>query len=108
MKTLTFLCAFVLLTISLIAQDAPMPQDIPLQKPKLFRDRDIRESLIRIGREPFNARIDDTQPKTDDVNGEQRIRALELKVKDLEAEVAAQRALIKQLQERLDRLQQKN
>jgi hypothetical protein len=105
MKTTTFLCALVLLTVSLIAQDAPMPQDIPLQKPKLLRDRDKQEYLIRMGREPFNAR---TEPKTDDAIGEQRIRALELKVKDLEAEVAAQRALINQLQQRLDRLQQKN
>jgi hypothetical protein len=109
MKTLTFLVAFVLLTVSLIAQVAPMPQDIPLQKPKLLRDRDNQERSIRIGREPFKTRaIDDTQPKIDDANGEQRIQALELKVKNLEAEVAAQRALINQLQERLDRLQQKN
>jgi hypothetical protein len=107
MKARTFLCAFVLLTVSLIAQDAPIPQDIPLQKPKLFRDRDIQEQLIRIGREPFKTHaIDD--PKIDDANGEQRIQALELKVKNLEAEVAAQRALINQLQERLDRLQRKN
>jgi hypothetical protein len=108
MKTLTFVCAFVLLSVSLIAQ-APMPQDIPLQKPKLLRDRDNQERAIRIGREPFKSVvIDDTQPKIDDANGEQRIQALELKVKNLEAEVAAQRALINQLQERLDRLQQKN
>ena len=108
MKTLRSLLGIVLLATPLVAQDAPIPQDIPLQKPKLLRDLDIRKSLIRIGREPFDARIDDTQPKTDDANGEQRIQALELKVKNLEAEVAAQRALINQLQERLDRLQQKN
>jgi hypothetical protein len=120
MKTLTFVFAFVLLTALLIAQDAPMPQDIPLQKPKLLRDLDIRGQLIRIGREPNpqdiqglfmrsgKAPIEDTQPKIDDANGEQRIQALELKVKNLEAEVAAQRALINQLQERLDRLQRKN
>ena len=84
-----------------------MPQDIPLIKPKLFRDWDIREQQIRVGREPFNARIDE-QPKTDDANPEQRIQALELKVKNLEAELAAQKAWINQLQERLDRLQQKN
>jgi hypothetical protein len=73
MKTLTLLVALLLLSISLIAQNAPMPQDIPLQKPKLLRDRDIQESLIRIGREPFNARIEDSQRKIDDADAEQRI-----------------------------------
>ena len=107
MKTLTLLCAFVLLTVSLIAQDAPIPQDIPLQQPKRRFDNplDIQERAIK----SFKARIEDTQrASADDTNAEQRIQALELKVKNLEAEVAAQRALINQLQERLDRLQQKN
>jgi len=45
--------ASVLLTVSLIGQDAPIPQDIPLQKPKMFRDRGKQEYLIRMGREPF-------------------------------------------------------
>ena len=50
-----------------------MPQDIPLQKPKLLRDRDVQERLIRIGREPFNARIEDSQRKIDDANAQERI-----------------------------------
>jgi hypothetical protein len=70
MKTLTLLVAFV--TVSLIAQGAPMPQDIPLQKPKLLRDRENQERAIRMGREPFKTRaIDDA--KIDDANAEQRI-----------------------------------
>ena len=70
MKTLTLLVALLLLSVSLTA--APMPQDIPLQKPKLLRDRDIQERNIRIGREPFKTvAIDD--PKIDDANAEQRI-----------------------------------
>jgi hypothetical protein len=74
MKTLTFLVAFVLWTISLIAQGAPIPQDIPLQKPKLLQDRDNQERAIRIGREPFKTvAIDDTPSKIDDANAEQRI-----------------------------------
>jgi hypothetical protein len=73
MKILAFLFAFGLLTVSVTAQDAPVPQDIPLQKPKLLRDRDIEERLIRIGREPFNARIEDSQRKIDDANAQERI-----------------------------------
>jgi len=70
MKTVILLCALVLLTASLIAQ--PVPQDIPLQKPKLLRDRDIQERNIRIGREPFKTtRLDES--KVDDANAEQRI-----------------------------------
>jgi hypothetical protein len=70
MKTLTFLVACV--SVSLIAQGAPMPQDIPLQKPKVLRDRDNQERSIRMGREPFKTHaIPD--PKVDDANEEQRI-----------------------------------
>jgi hypothetical protein len=72
MKTRTLTVALLLLSVSLPAASAPTPQDIPLQKPKLLRDRDIEESNIRIGREPFKTRaIDDT--KIDDANAEQRI-----------------------------------
>jgi hypothetical protein len=70
MKTLALLVAVLLLSIPLTAASAPMPQDIPLQKPKLLRDRDNQERAIRMGREPFNAR---TEPKIDDSNAEQRI-----------------------------------
>jgi predicted RNase H-like nuclease (RuvC/YqgF family) len=107
MKTPTFLVALLLLSVTLIAQDAPMPQDIPLQQPKRRFENplDIQENIIR----SFKARIDDPQrTSADDTNAKQRIQALELKVKNLEAEVAAQRALINALQERLDRLQNKN
>jgi hypothetical protein len=34
MKTLTLPVALLLLSVSLIGQDAPIPQDIPLQQPK--------------------------------------------------------------------------
>jgi hypothetical protein len=72
MKTWTLLVALLLSSISLFGQDAPMPQDTPLQKPKLLRDRDIQEQLIRIGREPLNSRIEDLR-KIDDAEAEQRI-----------------------------------
>src|SRR6516162_2384409 len=58
--------------VTVLPQTAPMPQDIPLQKPKLLRDRDIQENRIRIGREPFNARIEDLR-KIDDAEAELRI-----------------------------------
>ena len=72
MRTPTFLGAFVVLTVSLIAQAARMPQDIPLQKPKLLQDRDNQDRNIRIGREPFKTHAI-AEPKTDDTNAEQRI-----------------------------------
>ena len=78
-----------------------------MQQPKRRFDNplDIQKRVIK----SFKARIEDRQrTSADGTNEEQRIQALELKVKNLEAEVAAQRALINQLQERLDRLQQKN
>jgi hypothetical protein len=67
-----FFASLLLSTIPLFGQDAPMPQDIPLQKPKLLRDRDIQENRIRIGREPFNARIEDLR-KIEDAEAERRI-----------------------------------
>jgi hypothetical protein len=70
MKTLALLVAVLLLSVPLTAASEPMPQDIPLQKPKLLRDRENQERAIRIGREPFNAR---TEPKIDDTNAEERI-----------------------------------
>jgi hypothetical protein len=59
-------------SIPLFGQAAPMPQDIPVQKPKLLRDRDIQERLIRMGREPMNARIEDLR-KGDDAEAALRI-----------------------------------
>jgi hypothetical protein len=72
MRTSALQGAFALLILSLIAQGAPMPQDIPLQKPKLLQDRDIQERNIQIGREPFKTHAI-PEPKTDDSNAEQRI-----------------------------------
>src|SRR5215469_10882996 len=72
MRAPTFLGAFVLLTVSLIAQGAPMPQDIPLQKPKLLQDRENQERSIRMGREPFKTHAI-AEPKSDDANEELRI-----------------------------------
>jgi len=67
----TVLCT-AMVWVTVLPQTAPMPQDIPLQKPKLLRDRDIQENRIRIGREPFNARIEDLR-KIDDAEAELRI-----------------------------------
>src|SRR5262245_64959712 len=97
MKTLAFLTV-VLLTVPLVAQDAPMPQDIPLQQPLPQRMRmrrfnnplEIQWLYMRAAKAP----IEDTHQRTDDNSEEQRIQALELKIKSLEAEIQAQRALI--------------
>src|SRR5215468_8163271 len=72
MKPLTLPVALLLLSVSLTAASPPMPQDIPLQKPKLLQDRDNQERNIRIGREPFKTHAI-AEPKTDDANAEQRI-----------------------------------
>ena len=42
MKTLTLLVALLVLSVSLIAQVAPIPQDIPLQQPKLQQELEKR------------------------------------------------------------------
>jgi hypothetical protein len=62
MKTPTFLVAFVFLMVF---------QDIPLQKPKWMRDREIQQDRIRIG-QPVKTRAIDPS-KIDDANAEQRI-----------------------------------
>jgi hypothetical protein len=118
MKTLTFLVALLLLSVTLIAQDAPIPQDLPLQ----FRQTSdaVRRGVERVIPQnlplprPTNnggllnrLRLPNrlTPPTEAGVNArtvEDRIAALEAKVAVLEAEIEGQRALIKQLEERLD------
>jgi hypothetical protein len=118
MKTLTFLVALLLLSVSLIAQDAPIPQDLPLQ----FRQssdavrRGVEQVIpqnLPLPRPTNNGgllnrlRLPNRLAPAPDarVNAgtvEDRIAALEAKVAVLEAEIEAQRALIKQLEERLD------
>src|SRR5262249_45755215 len=107
MKRLPFLVKVVLLTVPLIAQDVSMPQDIPLQQPLPQRMRmrrfnnplEIQWLFMRSGMAP----VEDTNQRIEaanDANDEQRIQVLEMKVKSLEAEIQAQRALINSLQER--------
>ena len=68
----TVILPVVLVTVSLIAEGAPMRQDIPLQKPKLLRDRENQERAIRMGHEPFKTHAID-ESKIDEANAEQRI-----------------------------------
>jgi len=69
MKTLTLVIVLLLLPVSLLGQDAPIPQDMPVQKPKLLRDREIQEQRRRSG---VNVRSEDLR-KIDDAEAEKRI-----------------------------------
>ena len=112
----------MLLATSLVAQDAPIPQQLP--SPLRQNSDAVRrrvEQPIPQGvpvQQPTNdsflnrLRATDRQTHVFKVGGnaspvEDRIAALEAKVEVLQKEVEAQKAAIKQLQERLDQ-QQKN
>ena len=125
MKTLISLLSIVLLATSLVAQDAPIPQDLPSQ----LRSDAVRRTVeqpIQIPRLPLQRptqRLDNdsllnrlraTNRQTIATEGrvnvgplEDRIAALEAKVEALQREVETQKAMIKQLQELLDQQQKK-
>ena len=126
MNALISLLSIVLLATSLVAQDAPIPQDLPLQlrktsdavrrsveqpiPPRLL----LQQPTKRLDNDGLLNRLRATNRQTlgteSRVNAgpvEDRIAALEAKVEALQSELEAQKALIKQLQELLDR-QQKN
>jgi TolA-binding protein len=113
MKTLTLLVALLLLSVSLIAQDAPIPQDIPLQRPKLLPE--LMNPGVQAARPPVRwlqngvvapKRIVATDSRANP-SIEDRIAALEAKIAAMQSEIEAQRALIRQLEERLEQ-QKKN
>ena len=127
MNTLRYLFIILVLATSLGAQDAPIPQNLPLQL------RQTGEAVRRSVEQPIpqdlpvlrpTKRLDNggvlnrlglpnrlTRAPENRVNAapvEDRIAALEAKVEALQNELEAQKALIKQLQELLDRQQKKN
>jgi hypothetical protein len=121
MSTRISLLSIVLLATSLVAQDAPIPQDLPLELRKT-RDAVQRKVEQPIPRQlplptkrPQNdgllnrlwpGRTLDTKVNAGPV--EERVAALEAKVEALQRELEAQKVLIKQLQELLDRQQKKD
>ena len=126
MHTLTSLLSIVLLATSLVAQDAPIPQDLPLQLRKtseavrrrveqpIRQDLPLQRPTKRLDNGLLNS-LRATNRQTLATEGrvhagpvEDRIAALEAKVEALQSELEAQKALIKQLQELLDRQQKKN
>ena len=104
MKILACLLAFIVLTTALIAQDARVPQEIPLQRPTKSLDNDPLLKSLRATNKQTLA----TESTANAVSVEDRIAALEAKVAALESEVAAQKDIINQLQQRLDQQQKKN
>src|SRR5207249_10671228 len=111
---------------SLVAQDAPIPQDLPLQLRKTSDavrrrvDQPIPQRLPlqrptkRLDNDGLLNRLRATNRQTLATEGrvnagpvEDRIAALEAKVEALQRDVETQKAMIKQLQELLDQ-QKKN
>jgi len=114
-NTLMSVVSIVLLATSLAAQNAPIPQKLPLELRKNMDaiQRGV-EQPIQLRQNPpllrpmqgllnsFGLRGTNKQPV------EARIGALEAKVDKLQSELEAQKALIKQLQELLNQQQKKN
>jgi hypothetical protein len=127
MSTLISLLSIVLLATSLAAQDAPIPQDLPLQfrqtsdavrrgvEQRIPQDLPLQRPTKRLDNLglPNRLRATNRQPlaaegRVNAVPVEDRIAALEAKVQALQSELEAQKALIKQLQELLEQQQKKN
>jgi len=127
MKILISLLGIVLLATSLAAQDAPIPQNLPLELRKnsdavrgrveqpIPQNRPLLRPMQRLENGGFLNRLWGTNRLTlatdRNVNAgpiENRIAALEAKVEALQREVEAQKAVIKQLQELLEQQQKKN
>jgi hypothetical protein len=124
MKTLISFLSILLLATSVVAQDAPIPQELPsqLRRPSEAIQRGIEQKIpqdLPLQRPtkrfdslglPSKLRATDRRPTEGKVNAapvEDRIAALEAKVEALQSELEAQKALIKQLQELLNQ-QRKN
>ena len=127
MNTLMSLLSIVLLATSLVAQDASIPQDLPLQLRKtseamrrkvelpIPQHLPLQRPTKRLDNDGFLNRLRATNRQTLATEGrgnagpvEDRIAALEAKVEALQREVETQKAMIKQLQELLDQQQKKN
>ena len=122
MKTPTFLLGVVLLAVSLSAQDAPIPQELPLQLRQTsdaVRRRVEQPVLQQPTLRPYSGgllnRLRATNRQTlatpGSVNAgsvEDRIAALEAKVQALQRDVETQKAMIEQLKQLLDQQQKKN
>jgi hypothetical protein len=120
MKTLILFLGIVLLATLLVAQDAPIPQELPLH----LRNEPVRRSTEqpiphylplqqlpkRLDNSGFLNRLGLNKRPTvaSAVPVEDRIAALEARVEALQNELEAQKALIKHLQELLDQQQKKN
>ena len=107
MKTLILLIALLLLSVSLIAQVAPIPQDVPLQQPNLQQELEKRryrmegqllDGSLRPLPAPKQIQASESRPNP---SIEDRIAALEAKVQALQKEVETQKAMIEQLRQQL-------
>jgi len=126
MNALRSILTIVLLAPSLIAQDAPIPQDLPLP---LRQTSDAVRRRVEQVIPPVPLPLPTKRPANDGLLNrlratnrqtpanesrdnagtlENRIAALEAKVEALQREVETQKVLIKQLQELLLEQQQKN
>jgi hypothetical protein len=126
MNTLMSLLSIMLLATSVVAQDAPIPQDLPwqLRQTSDAVQRKVEQPIPRnLPLQPPTKRWDEsflnrlrankrqlvvTEGKVNAGTVEDRIAALEAKVEALQRELEAQKALTKQLLELLDRQQKKN
>jgi TolA-binding protein len=127
MNTGISLLSIVLLATSLAAQDAPIPQDLPLQLRQTSDAvrRKVEQPIpqaVPLQRplviQPFRGLLNSfratnrqtvaTEGRVNAAPVEDRIAALEAKVEALQREVETQKATIKQLQELLDQQQKKN
>jgi TolA-binding protein len=125
MNAVISLLSIVLLATSLVAQDAPIPQELPLQLRKtsdavrrgveqpIPRYLPLQQPTQRLDNSLLN-RLRLTNRQTPATAGrvnaasvEDRIASLEAKVEALQREVETQRAIIQQLKELLDQQQQK-
>jgi hypothetical protein len=127
MNLLVSLLSILLLATSLLAQNAPIPQQLPseLRRPAeaiqrgveqpMPRDLPLQRPTKRLDSFGLPNKLRATDRRTPAANEstvnagrvEDRIAALEAKVDELQSELEAQKALIKHLQELLDRQQQK-
>jgi len=127
MNTLMSVLSIVLLATSVVAQDPPIPQNLPLQlrqtseavrqrvEQPIPQDLPLQRPTKRLDNDGLLNRLRATNRQTLATEGkvnagpvEDRIAALEAKVEALQREVETQKAIIKQLQELLDQQQKKN
>jgi hypothetical protein len=123
MNALISLLSIVLLATSLAAQDAPIPQDLPLELRSEAVRRTVEQPILRLPLQRPTKRLDEsllnrlratnrqtlaTEARVNAWSVEDRIAALEAKVEALQREVETQKAIIKQLQELLDQQQKRN